>query len=124
MAVLNTVHSGGVMIVEFTKDYVSKIPEPHRDFLLSLWPIIDSRRTGAVLRISGIPFSRLYGMLLQHHGYEPFEARQVADDLKLAGLVEEDKHQFFTPTGRGEALLLAMQGVPGESGRVPVFPQG
>jgi hypothetical protein len=36
------------MIVEFTKEYVSQIPEPHRDFLLALWPIIDSRQTHAV----------------------------------------------------------------------------
>ena len=109
--------------MEFTKDYVSQIPEPHRDFLLALWPIIDSRQTHAVLQIGGMPFSRLYGMLLQRHGYEPFEARRVADDLKQAGLVEEDLHGFFTPTGRGEALLLAIREVPVERGRVPVFPQ-
>ncbi len=109
--------------MEFTKEDVSQIPEPHRDFLQALWPIIDSRRTRAVLRISGIPFSRLYGMLLERHGYEPSQARLVADDLKKAGLVEEDLHGFFTPTGRGEALLLAIREVPVERGCVPVFPQ-
>lgn len=111
------------MIVEFTNEYVSKIPEPHRDFLLALWPIIETRQTHAVLRISGMPFSRLYGVLLQRHGYEPFEARRVADDLKQEGLIEEDSHEFFTPTERGEALLLAIRAVPVERGRVPVFPQ-
>ncbi len=109
--------------MEFTKDYVSKIPEPHRDFLLSLWPIIDSKLKKSVFRISGFPFSRLYGVLRERHGYEPFEAVRVADDLKAAGLIEEDQDGFIKPTQQGEALLLVIQGVTRGSGRVPAFPQ-
>ena len=109
--------------MEYTKDQISSIPEPHRDFLLALWPIIDSQRQGSVLRISGIHFSQLYGILSRRHGYEPFEARQVADALKQGGWVGEDLHGFFRPTGQGESLLLAMQRVPRESSRVPQLPQ-
>jgi hypothetical protein len=41
--------------MSWTKAQIEQIPEVYRDFMLALKPVIDSRKCGAVLKITGIP---------------------------------------------------------------------
>jgi hypothetical protein len=107
----------------WTKDKLAQLPEPYRDFLRILKPVIDSRKPETILRITGIPFGMLYGRLADKYDYSPQQVRELADNLLRAGYVQEDKLGFFTPTVEGEQLVLALVGA-GDlgNGGVPPLP--
>jgi hypothetical protein len=112
----------GTTIMEWSNDKLARIPQPYRDFMLALKPVIDTRKPGTALRITGIPFGRIYGVLSEVYSYTPEQVRQLADNLSQAGYVREDSLGFFTPTGPGEALLLALASVDDTSYGVPPLP--
>jgi hypothetical protein len=107
----------------WTNDKIHQLPEIYRDFMLVLKPVIDSRKPNTILRITGIPFGQLAGILTWKHGYNTDQVRQVADNLRRGDYVTEDQLGFFQPTGKGEDLILAMtnEGQPSED-QVPPLP--
>jgi hypothetical protein len=92
--------------MSWTKEQIGTIPEVYRDFMLSLKPVIDTRQS--VLRFEAVHIGSVYDALLARHEYTPQQCRQVADNLKEAGLVREDDHGFLTPTEKGETLIRAL----------------
>ncbi len=107
----------------WTLEQLEQIPEVYRDFLIVLKPILDSKAPGVVLRINGIPFGMIYNALSNKHGYDVEQVRQVAQNLRRAGWIDEDKLGFFTPTAQGEDLIRTLSGTGGAVGqRVPPLP--
>src|SRR5436309_2245310 len=107
--------------MQWSKEQLEKIPEVYQDFMLILRPVIDSR--DAVLKISGIPLGQVFSALRTKYQYEPQEVRELAQNLREGGLINQDDLGFLTPTGKGEALIRAIAGnqepVPS---RVPELP--
>ena len=94
----------------WTTEQIEQIPEVYRDFMLVLKAIPDSRR--AVVQISGIPLGKVFNALAPKYGYAPEHTRALADRLRKAGLIEEDRLGFLWPTGKGEALIEAIAATP------------
>jgi hypothetical protein len=92
----------------WTNEKIQQLPEIYRDFMFILKPVIDSKRPGAVLRITGIPFGRIVGALTSKYDYDAAQVRQLADNLRQADYIMEDTLGFFQPTGKGETLIVAM----------------
>lgn len=111
--------------MNWTQEQLEQLPQVYRDFLMVLKPVVDSRAPHAVLRITGIPFSRIYDALSNAYEYDADQVRGLADQLKQRELVTEDSLGFFAPTARGEALLLALTQQNGQAAqRVPSLPEG
>jgi hypothetical protein len=107
----------------WTLEQLDQIPEVYRDFLIVLKPVLDSKAPGIVLRINGIPFGMIYHALSNKHGYDVEQVRQVAQNLRRAGWIDEDQLGFFTPTATGEDLIRALSGTGSAVGqRVPPLP--
>ncbi len=106
----------------WTKEQIDNVPEIYRDFMLALKPILDSRNE--VFQISGIPLGRVYSGLSSKYAYGPRDVRQVADNLKEQGFIQEDQLGFLTLTGKGESFVKALVGEHnGKDGaRVPPLP--
>jgi hypothetical protein len=108
----------------WTHDKILQIPEEYCDFMLTLKPVIDSKLPGTILRITGIPFGRIVGLLTSKYDYTADDIRIMADTLLRRGLVTEDTLGFFQPTGEGEAFIHAI--IQDErndaNSRVPSFP--
>jgi hypothetical protein len=92
----------------WTRDQIDDIPTVYRDFLLALRPVIDSRKRGAILQITAVPYADMYEYLRTHYDYSPDAIEQVARNLKARGLVEEDEYRFFVPTEKGAQLIEAL----------------
>jgi hypothetical protein len=108
----------------WTHERILTIPEEYRDFMLTLKPILDSRRPGVILRTTAIPFGKIVGLLKSKYDYSSDEIRILADTLRQRGLVDEDTLGFFQPTGEGEAFITALieQEQDEAASRVPPFP--
>src|SRR5690348_789 len=105
----------------WTREQIEKIPEVYRDFMMALKPVIDTRQS--VMTIAAIPLGSVYNALLTRYDFGPQQVRQIADNLKRAGLIEEDRLSFLTPTGKGEALIEAIAGTEETiTNGVPPFP--
>ena len=94
----------------WTNEKIRQLPEVYRDFMLILKPVIDSRKPGTMLRITGIPFGMFVDYLTAKHEYNAERVRRLADNLRRDDYVVEDKFGFFQPTGKGEGLILALAG--------------
>jgi hypothetical protein len=103
-----------------TKAQVEKLPDVYRDFLLSLAPVLESKREGAIMKIGGVPFSRVFEAVARLHGYDLPQVRELAHNLKSKGYIEEDKFGFLSPTELGEDVIRAL--VPSVSQPVIVPP--
>lgn len=107
----------------WTTDKLQQIPEVYRDFMLVLKPVIDSRKPGTLLRITGIPFGMVFSALTTKYPYDSGQVREVADNLRRQGYIEADGLGFFTPTGKGEELIEAMAGTGGGTdAQIPPLP--
>lgn len=108
----------------WTHDKILQIPEEYCDFMLTLKPVMDSRKPGTILRITGIPFGRIVGLLTSKYEYTADDIRVMADTLRNRGLLIEDSLGFFQPTGEGEAFIRAViQDEQDDANyRVPPFP--
>jgi len=108
----------------WTHERILTIPEEYRDFMLTLKPILDSRRPGAILRTTAIPFGKIVGLLLSKYDYSSDEIQVLANRLRQQGLVNEDSMGFYQPTGEGEVLIKAIieQEQNDAADRVPPFP--
>jgi hypothetical protein len=107
----------------WTKDKLAQFPSPYRDFLLMLKPVIDSRKPGTLLRITGIPFGTLYGALFEEYDYGPEQVQALADNLRRARYIDMDALGFVVPTPEGEALIRAFAGeTDAGNGKVPPLP--
>jgi hypothetical protein len=107
----------------WTKEKLTQFPEPYRDFMLMLKPVVDSRKPGTVLRITGIPFGRIYGALLEEYDYNPEQVQELADNLREARYIDMDALGFVVPTPQGEELIRAFAGVMDtRNGSVPPLP--
>ena len=93
----------------WTREQIEKIPDVYRDFMIALKPIIDTRQS--VMTIAALPLGSVYNALQTRYDYSPQQVRQIADNLRQAGLIEEDRLSFLTLTGKGEALIKALAGV-------------
>jgi len=105
----------------WTPQQLEEIPEVYRDFMVVLKPVVDSRAPGVLLKITGIPFRMFVNVLSSRHDYDAEQVWQVAQRLKQQGLVDVDRWGFYTPTGKGEALIQALAG-SGEAAPRPVPP--
>lgn len=94
------------MTTTWSLEQLDQIPDVYRDFLVSLRPILDSE--GMPMRIDGIPRGRVHS-LMRMLGH-PYEFDEIADVLKEAGLVKEDRLGFFSPTDKGRRLIRQMIG--------------
>jgi hypothetical protein len=106
----------------WTKEKLVQFPAPYRDFLLMLKPVVDSRNPGTVLRITGIPFGRIYGALFEEYDYGPEQVQELADNLRRARYIDMDSLGFVVPTLEGEALIGAFAGTDTGNGNVPPLP--
>jgi hypothetical protein len=108
----------------WTHEKILQIPEEYRDFMLTLKPVLDSKRPETILRTTGIPFGRIVSLLTSKYEYRLDEFRKLADILYQRGLVQEDNLGFFVPTTEGESFIRAI--VQDEEddtrSRVPPFP--
>ena len=86
-----------------TKDTLDKIHPVYRDFMLALKPIIDSRTQP--FQIRGMPASQIYDASARKYGFDPQQFYEIADNLRQQDLIERDKFGFYSPTGKGEALI-------------------
>lgn len=105
----------------WTSEKIRQLPEVYRDFMLILKPVVDSRKPGTVLRITGIPFGMLVDYLSAKHEYNTEKVRRLADNLRRDNYVVEDTLGFFQPTGKGESLILALSGTDAKD-EVPPLP--
>jgi hypothetical protein len=105
----------------WTNEKIRQLPEVYRDFMLILKPVIDSRKPGTVLRITGIPFGMLVDYLTAKHEYDTAKVRRLADNLRRDEYIVEDTLGFFQPTGKGESLILALSGSESDD-EVPPLP--
>jgi hypothetical protein len=107
----------------WSSDQIHQIPEVYVDFLLALRAVIETRRGKRVLKVTAIPYGRIFEYLRTKHGLEPHEIREIADTLRERGFVEMDRLGFVTPTETGEELIDVLadeeQAAPS---RVPPFP--
>jgi hypothetical protein len=110
--------------MNWTKKQLDQVPEVYRDFMLILEPILDSKEPGRVLKVSGVHLGQIFNSLRLKYDYEPRAVREIADNLKKAGWIEEDEHGFVTPTAAGAGLIRALvrkrEAVPS---RVPPLPR-
>lgn len=107
----------------WTPEQIEQIPDVYRDFLLALKPVVDSRQPEAVLKVTGIPYGRIFEYMRTRYGLEAHEIREVSDTLRKRDLVDEDKLGFLIPTGPGEQLIDALAEEREEApSRVPPFP--
>jgi hypothetical protein len=108
----------------WTLEKLATIPEVYRDFMTVLKPVIDSRDPKAILKITGIPFSKFANALSFRHDYDAEQVWEVAQQLRQQGLVDGDAHGIYTPTAKGESLIQALEGAEDLAGhRVPTLPQ-
>ena len=106
----------------WTPERLGQIPEVYRDFMTVLRPILETRDPRAVLKIEGIPFGTIYSALTTRYDYDADQVRELADNLKRGGYIEEDQFGFFTPTSKGEDLIRAVTGGEVLTQQVPPLP--
>jgi hypothetical protein len=113
--------AGGEIVMPWTSEQIEKIPSVYRDFMLALKPVLDTRQS--VLTIAAIPLGSVYDALLTRYDLTAEQFRQLADNLRKAGLIDEDRLGFLTPTDKGEGLIDALAGKEeAASNGVPPFP--
>src|SRR5437879_416849 len=88
-----------------TREQIDRLPNVYRDFMRVLRPVVTTRNSDSVLRITGIPFGMIYEAISTDYGYNLDQVRELAANLRRRGLVQEDKFGFFVPTGIGEELI-------------------
>ena len=107
----------------WTKEKLVQFPEPYRDFMLMLKPVIDTRKPGTILRISAIPLGRHYGAFLEEYDYSPEQTQELAENLRGARYIDVDSLGFVVPTPEGEELIRAFAGEKEtRNGLVPPLP--
>jgi hypothetical protein len=89
-------------------EQIYKIPGEYLTFLQVLWAVVRSREDESVPEVSGIPFWMIYRVVSERHGYSEHQVRQLAENLKSRGWIQEDKLGFFTPCGRGIEILQSL----------------
>jgi hypothetical protein len=105
-----------------TADQVERIPEVYRDFMLTLKRIVDTR--SKVLRIDGLQLGEILDYVDPTYRLGLAQVREVAENLKYDGWVEEDESGFFAPTPRGEELIAAIAARRGAIAlRIPPLPK-
>ena len=105
-----------------SKAQVEQIPEVYRDFLLALSPVVESRREGSVVRIGGVPFSRVFDAVSDLHDYDLPQVRELAHNLKAKGYINEDRFGFLSPTALGEDVIRVLAPSVEEPVSVPPLP--
>ncbi len=108
----------------WTPEKLQQIPEIYRDFMLTLKPVIDSRDHHVVLKINGIPFGMIFDFITSKHPLNVEQIHQLAHNLEVQDYIHRDELGFYTPTPKGEDLILALNGVDSEvASQVPPLPQ-
>jgi hypothetical protein len=74
------------------------------------------------VRIDGVPFSRVYDVVVQTHDYELPQVQELARNLKAKGYIQEDKFGFLSPTALGEEVICALIPSVSEVVTVPPLP--
>lgn len=103
-----------------TPDYVNKLPDVYRDFMLVLARVPESRND--TVRVAGLPLGVIFDALrFAGHPFEPKQVREMGDMLKKANWIEEDEFGFYKPTGPGEQLIDVIKGTL-PSTEIPALP--
>ena len=91
-----------------TPEQIEQLQPVYRHFLLALRPVVESR--DSTLKVTGVPLGRIYS-LLRMHG-DPYEPEVIGQALNTAGLVQEDRLGFYSPTAKGVYVIRALIGTP------------